>query len=162
MDGLSGQILYTFILPEFKTFADSSVFLYIQRPAKYIPLKPLASILYASSKSEKTSILFPFNPVEGGHLDEPKTYPGIVQSQMLLHGTESTKFLKPVLMMDSNHVVHTYPADLTDFKNVFFFLAEKGSEAPTLKGFAVKKAKNTNVRTEYRTIVAYHINYSVV
>jgi len=145
MDGLTGDILYTFVLPEFKTFADASVFLYIQRPAKYIPLKPLASIVYSSSRSDKTTILFPFNPIEGATLGEPQTYPGIVQSQMLLHGTEDTNFLKPVLLMDKNHIVHTYPAGLTDFKNTFFFVADKGAESPVLKGFVVKPDTAKNV-----------------
>jgi hypothetical protein len=144
MDGLTGQILYTFILPEFRTFTDSSVFLYLQRPAKYTPLKPLATILYSSSRTDKTSILFPFNPVEGAHLDEPQTFPAIIQSQMLLHGTESTSFLKPVLMMDINHVVHTYPPGLTHFKNTFFFVAQKG-DSPSLKGFSVKPDTNGKV-----------------
>jgi len=151
MDGSSGQILYAFILPEFSTFKDSSIFLNLQRQSKYAPLKPLASVVYPSSKSEST-ILFPFNPIEGQHLDEPQTYPGIIQVQMLLHGTQATNFLKPVVLLDKNYVVHTYPQRVKELPKLFFFVAEKYPE-PVLKGLTVKLDSATNVIFNQRLLL---------
>ncbi|CAG7730148.1 unnamed protein product [Allacma fusca] len=136
IDSATGTILYSFLLPDF-TLLGNSAFLYIQRPAKFAPLKPQATVIYASSREvSATTVLYAFNPVDGKPLDQPQTYPQVLQTQMLLHGTEETKFLKPILLLDINHIVHSYPSNIPTVSNSYFFLAEKSP--PVLQGFGIR------------------------
>ncbi|CAL8113535.1 unnamed protein product [Orchesella dallaii] len=140
MDSTTGSIIYTFVLPDFSMFSDSTAQLYIQRPAKYTPLKPQATVIYRSLSS-KGAMLLAFDPVEGKPLDEPKSYPAILQTQMIGHAGEETKFIKPILLLDQTGTVHTYPAQVKDVPNSYFFVAHKGS-SPKLEGYDIKYMDN--------------------
>lgn len=144
MDSVSGSILYSFVLPDFELLGGSNALLYIQRPAKFAPLKPQATVIYSSAAAKSgTTILYPFNPVDGKPLDQPQTYPPILQAQIMLHGTEETKFLKPLLLMDTSHVIHSYPATVPKITNSYFFIAKKNP--PLLQGYGIRPIVGTTV-----------------
>lgn len=142
MDSTSGSIIYSFVLPDFSTFSDSSAQLYIQRPSKYSPLKPQATVVYRSL-SRNGAILLAFDPVEGKPLDEPKSYPPLQQTQMLTHTSEETKYIKPILLLDQSGEVHTYPAQVKDMSNAYFFVANKG-QSPKLEGYDIKVSNDVS------------------
>jgi hypothetical protein len=144
MDSSSGSILYTFFLPDFSLFSDSSAFLYIQRPAKYTPLKPQAAVIYKSTSTGNT-ILFAFDPVEGKPLDEVKRFPPVLQTQMTHHAGEDTKFVKQILLLDQQNNVHIYPTGgIEDVKNTHFFVVTKGQN-PVLSGLVIKNLGDVSV-----------------
>lgn len=136
MDSTSGSIIYTFVLPDFSTFGDSSAELYIQRPAKYAPLKSQATVIYRSM-STQGAVLFAFDPVEGKPLDEPKSFPAILQTQMIGSASEETQWIKPILLLDQSGNVYAYPDKVNDVTNSYFFVAHK-TPSPRLEGYDVK------------------------
>jgi hypothetical protein len=143
MDSSSGSILYSFFLPDYSVFSDSSAFLYVQRPAKYTPLKPQASVIYKSVSSGST-LLFAFDPVVGKPLDQVQKFPPTVQTQMIHYAGEETKFVKPILLLDTQHNVHMYPIVQENqvVKNYYFFLAKTDGPSPVLSGFTIQDIGN--------------------
>lgn len=147
MDSSSGSILYSFYLPDFSVFTDSAAFLYLQRPAKYTPLKPQAAVIYKSLSTGST-ILFAFDPVVGKPLDEVRKFPPILQTQMLHLAGEETQFVKPILLLDVELNVWSYPKvekvdglkESLEIMNSYFFIAKK-LRSPVLAGFAVDKQR---------------------
>lgn len=142
MDSTSGSIIYSFVLPDFTTFTGVTAQLYIQRPAKYAPLKSQATVIYKSLSRDNT-ILFAFDPVEGKPLDEPKSFPAVKQTQMLNHAGEETKYIKPILLLDQSGDVWTYPNEVKDVSNAYFFVANKG-HFPKLEGYDIKLVNNVS------------------
>jgi hypothetical protein len=140
MDGASGNILYSFFLPDFALFRKAeSAYLFVQRVAKYTPLKPQAVLVYRSCKTGST-IVYAFNPVEGKPLEEPKVYPPVLQVQMVHHAGEETEFIKPILLLDEKKNVHVYPGGAeVDVNKVYFLVAEESGGEARLKGFDVRQ-----------------------
>ena len=137
MDSTSGTVLYTFTIPSFSTFAGKEAFLLIQRPEKYTPLKPMASVVFKLKNAEETGV-FAFNPVEGKPLDDMKIFPPVLQTQLMHSAHEDTDYVKPILMLGKDLKVRYYPKLGAEHEgqSVYFFLA--AVSPPVLKGYEVK------------------------
>lgn len=128
-------------MPELEGFNNEiGIQLVVQRTSKYYPLSAQCVVV---GKHRKTGngVIFQFNPINGQPLEKgliELNYP--IQQFTLLHRLDSN-FLKGLVLLDNNNVVHVIPESSASLVNdLYMFTADRNTGV--IAGFAIQYDKN--------------------
>lgn len=107
VDSLSGEIIWSFHLPEIK---GRKMKLFVQRTTAHFP-NPPSAVLLASATGD--TVVLTFNPITGEKTAEVQHFSDVIQAS-LLPVTDSTH-IKPVALLGKNLNVHLIP-DSTEIR----------------------------------------------
>lgn len=104
MDSLSGEIIWSFHLPELK---GRKMKVFVQRTTAHFPNPPSALLLASDSGKSGSTVVLTFNPITGEKTADMQRISDVIQAS-LLPVIDSTH-IKPLALLDRNLDVHLIP-----------------------------------------------------